>query len=157
MSERFAVARADSLPEGGRLIVDVNGRSIGIFRVRGRLYALLNRCPHEGAELCRGTLVGRLEADRPGEYRHDPSRPLLACPWHGWEFDLATGQSYFDPARTRVRPYPVSVERGEQVAREVDDGCAALAGALRPGPYRVETVPISVEDEYLVVSLRPAR
>jgi 3-phenylpropionate/trans-cinnamate dioxygenase ferredoxin subunit len=142
------------VPEGGRLIVDVDGRSIGVFRVDGRYYALLNRCPHLGAELCRGEVLGLLESDAPGRYRHDPNRKLLACPWHGWEFDLATGQSYFDPERTRVRPYAVAVEAGDVVARDVGDGRAALAGDLTKGPYMAETFPVSVEDDYLVLTLR---
>jgi nitrite reductase/ring-hydroxylating ferredoxin subunit len=110
MSTRYVVAPVSELPDGGRLIVNVAGRSIGVFRVGDDYYALRNRCPHAGGELCRGRVVGRLESERPGDYVHDLSRPLVACPWHGWEFDLATGQSYVDPARLRVRAYPVAVE-----------------------------------------------
>jgi 3-phenylpropionate/trans-cinnamate dioxygenase ferredoxin subunit len=126
------------LDDGGRLIVEVAGRSIGIFRIGRRLYALRNRCPHAGGELCRGRIVARLSSARPGHYVHDRSRPLIVCPWHGWEFDLATGQSQVDPRRVRVRAYDVEALRGEEI------------GA---GPYRAETVQVSVEDEYLVVTL----
>ncbi len=166
MTERVVVARAGDVPEGGRLIVEVHGRSIGIFRLDGRFHALLNRCPHQGAELCRGDLVGLLESDRPGSYRFDPSRRLLVCPWHGWEFDVATGQSYVDPRGTRVRPFPVSVEDGRTVLRGLDESRADVAGAVGhepggddrtgsrvPGPYVAETVPVAVEDDYLVVTL----
>ena len=154
MSRRFAVARVSDLPDGERLIVDLGGRSIGVFNVGGRYYALLNRCPHAGGELCRGELLGLLESDCPGEYRHDPTRKLLACPWHGWEFDLETGRSYFDPVRTRVAPYGVAVEPGDALARRLESGDSRLAGELALGPYTAETFPISVEDEYLVVTLR---
>jgi nitrite reductase/ring-hydroxylating ferredoxin subunit len=122
---RHVVGRAADLGDGERLIVDVAGRSIGIFRVGGRLYGLRNRCPHAGGELCRGRLLGRLSSARPGHYAYDAARPLVACPWHGWEFDLATGQSYVDPGRVRVRAYDV----------------------------RAETIPVSEQDEYLVVTL----
>ena len=135
---RHVVARASELGDGERLIVEVAGRSIGIFRVGDRFYGLRNRCPHAGGELCRGRVVGRLSSDRPGRYVHDRSRPLVACPWHGWEFDLATGQSYIDPGRLRVRPYEVQALQGE---------------ALAAGPYRAETIPVSLDDEYLVVTL----
>jgi nitrite reductase/ring-hydroxylating ferredoxin subunit len=154
VSRRFAVARVSELPDGGRLIVDVGGRSIGVFNVGGRYYALLNRCPHAGGELCRGELLGLLESDFPGEYRHDPNRKLLACPWHGWEFDLETGRSYFDPARTRVAPYTVAVEEGAALAGQLDSGSSRLAGDLAEGPYVAETFPICIEDDYLVVTLR---
>ena len=80
MAERHVIARTADIPEGGRLIVDVKGHSIGIFHLHGKYYALLNRCPHLGAELCRGDVVPLLESERPGGDTHDPSRPFLACP-----------------------------------------------------------------------------
>jgi 3-phenylpropionate/trans-cinnamate dioxygenase ferredoxin subunit len=138
---RHVVARVDELPEGGRLIVTVKGHSIGLFNVDGRLYGLLNRCPHQGAELCRGSVLGQIDSDGPGDYRLDESRPFVVCPWHGWEFDLATGRSYFDPRRTRVRPYPVEVAGG-----------AAVAGR-REGPYVADVVDVSVDDDYVVGAL----
>jgi 3-phenylpropionate/trans-cinnamate dioxygenase ferredoxin subunit len=137
-STKYVVARTGDIPDGERLIVDVHGRSIGVFNVGGRFHALLNRCPHQGAELCRGTVHGALEADAPGRIRYDASRRLLRCPWHGWEFDLSTGQSYFDPARTRVRSYRTEVQSGE----------------LAKGPYTAEVIPVSVEDDYVVLWLR---
>jgi nitrite reductase/ring-hydroxylating ferredoxin subunit len=94
VSERYAIARTADLAEGERLLVDVGGRSIGVFRVDGRYYALLNRCPHAGAELCRGRLVGTLESDAPGRYTYDADRRLIACPWHGWEFDISTRDGF---------------------------------------------------------------
>jgi 3-phenylpropionate/trans-cinnamate dioxygenase ferredoxin subunit len=152
LAEKFVVARTDDIPEGERLIVDVNGRSVGIFHVGSEYYALLNRCPHQGAELCKGDVIHMLESDRPGQYRFDLSRPLIACPWHGWEFELATGQSYFDPARTRVRPYRVVVETGAEVSDEIAAGEAEPSGLVK-GPYTVETLPVSIEDDYVVVTL----
>jgi nitrite reductase/ring-hydroxylating ferredoxin subunit len=141
-ARRYVVAGVDEVPEGGRIIVEAGGHSIGVFRLGGRFYALLNRCPHAGAELCRGKLMGLVESDRPGEYRFDADRPLLVCPWHGWEFDVTTGQSYFDPRRTRARAYNVDVERGEELPPE-----------LTEGPFKAERVPVEVDGEYLVVSM----
>jgi nitrite reductase/ring-hydroxylating ferredoxin subunit len=148
---KYVVARSTDVPEGERIIVDINQRSVGIFNVDGNYYAVLNRCPHQGAELCRGAMVSSFRSERPGQLEVDASRKYLACPWHGWEFDLATGQSYFDPMRTRVRPYPVEVERGELVAQDIEqDGETRLV----KGPHIAETLPISVEDDYLVITLR---
>lgn len=115
---RHVVGRASELGDGERLIVDIGGRSVGVFRFGERLYALRNRCPHAGGELCRGRVVGRLESNGPGRYAHDQSRPLVACPWHGWEFDLETGESFCDPAGMRVRAYEVTVE-DEQIVLTV--------------------------------------
>lgn len=150
---KYVVARTADIPPGERRIVEVNGRSIGIFNDDGRFHALLNRCPHQGAELCRGTLHGTLEADAPGAIRYDASRRLLRCPWHGWEFDIETGRSYFDPARTRVRSYRVAVEDGAQVSEEVDRGDVDGSG-LREGPYAAEVFEVSIEDDYVVLWLR---
>jgi 3-phenylpropionate/trans-cinnamate dioxygenase ferredoxin subunit len=132
------------------MIVDVDGHSIGVFNVEGKLFALLNRCPHQGAALCQGTVTRVLEADQPGAYRYDAERPLLQCPWHSWEFDLRTGQSYFDPARTRVRSYDVDVESGSALA-ESEEG--TQGGGLQPGPYVADTFAVDVEDAYIVVHI----
>jgi 3-phenylpropionate/trans-cinnamate dioxygenase ferredoxin subunit len=140
--KRHVVAKAEDVPEGGRVIVEVAGHSIGIFRLDGNFYALLNRCPHAGAELCQGNIVSSVDSDRPGEYRFDPTRRLLVCPWHGWEFDITNGQSYFDPARTRARAYNVDVESGDELPTEVVKG-----------PFRAELLPIEVDGEYLVIDL----
>jgi nitrite reductase/ring-hydroxylating ferredoxin subunit len=164
---KHVVGRVSDIPDGGRVLVTLQGRSMGVFRVNGRFYAVLNRCPHMGAELCRGSILGHLESEVPGEFLHDPSRHLLRCPWHGWEYDLETGQSYFD---SRIRPVPVAVERGGLVLAEVDDGVTAPvepasngddpkvavglpAPGLVTGPYVAETYPIEVDGEYVVVTL----
>lgn len=141
---RYNVGRAADLPDGDRRLVEIGGRSIGVFNVGGRFFALRNRCPHQGGPLCRGRLFGRLESNRPGEYKYDDDRYLLECPWHGWEFDLATGQSWFDPVRTRVRRYPVALESPESVAESRE---------LSPGPFTAESFPVDVQDDYIVVDL----
>jgi nitrite reductase/ring-hydroxylating ferredoxin subunit len=147
---RYVVARVDDVPVNGHIVVDVNGRSIGIFRVDGEFHGLFNRCPHRGGPMCEGQLVGELNSARPGEYRRDGGRTFLECPWHGWEFDIRTGQSYFDPRRTRLRPYEVQIEHGDAVTAELADEQHSELHML-PGPYLAERVAISVEDDYLVI------
>jgi nitrite reductase/ring-hydroxylating ferredoxin subunit len=143
---QHVVARVGDIPPGGRLIVEVAGREIGIFNVDGRYYALRNRCPHQGGPLCTGLVAGGLEATRPGEYAYDADRKLVRCPWHGWEFDVATGQSWFDPARTRVRSYPVAV------LPSAAEGASTQGGRLK-GPYVAETYPVTVADDDVAVEL----
>jgi nitrite reductase/ring-hydroxylating ferredoxin subunit len=110
---KYVVGREVDLPPGHRLIVDVAGRSIGVFNVRGQLYAVRNRCPHQGGPLCEGGVVGWLDSPGPGVFDYRGDRPILECPWHGWEFELETGQSWFDPEGTRVKRYDVEVETYE--------------------------------------------
>jgi nitrite reductase/ring-hydroxylating ferredoxin subunit len=63
---RYVVAEAGEIPDGGRKIVEVGGRSIGVFYVNGEYFALFNRCPHQAGPLCTGELWGALEAIVPG-------------------------------------------------------------------------------------------
>ena len=108
---RHVVARMSELPPGQRKIVEAEGRSIGVFNVHGRFYALRNSCPHQAAPLCRGAIKGMAMPGKPGEYSWAREGEILRCPWHGWEFDVTTGRSWHDPARTRVRAYETTVER----------------------------------------------
>src|SRR5262245_39775127 len=59
---KYVVATTAEIPPGGRKIVEVAGRSIGIFNAGGEFFALRNRCPHQGGPLCEGGLSGLLEA-----------------------------------------------------------------------------------------------
>ena len=142
--KRYVIARVDEFPPGTRRIVDIDGRSIGVFNVDGTFYALRNSCPHQGAALCSGTVLGSVSSPGPGEYHYDAEHKLLTCPWHNWEFDMATGQSWFDPNKTRVRPYEVLIESGKSI-REGGDGRV-------PGPYVVETLTVTIDDDYVVVT-----
>ena len=90
-------------------------------------FALRNRCPHQGGPLCEGRSSG-FPPPAPGRVRVQPKGEILRCPWHGWEFDVRTGQSWFDPRRTRVKAYPVEVEE-----------------------LQAETYPVEIERERVVV------
>lgn len=134
--ERFVVARTDEIPPGERKLVSVRGRDVVVFNVAGQYFALLDRCPHQGGSLCRGKLVGLVESDGPGRYRYHRPGEIVRCPWHGWEFDLRTGKSRFDPKRTWVKSYPSSAEPGAQVVE---------------GPYVAETFEVKVDRDYVVI------
>jgi nitrite reductase/ring-hydroxylating ferredoxin subunit len=136
------VATTAEIGPGERRIVEIEGRSIGVFNVGGRYFALRNTCPHAGAPLCEGTLSGLVTSGAPGEYGYEREGEILRCPWHGWEFDIATGRSWFDPARPRVRAYEATVEpAGDELSE---------AGYL-PGPYRAERYAVEVQREFVVV------
>jgi 3-phenylpropionate/trans-cinnamate dioxygenase ferredoxin subunit len=135
------------------MIVTVAGRSIGLFNIDGRFYALRNRCPHMGADLCAGRIQHAVDSEGPGDFGLLDDVYVLRCPWHGWEFNLETGESWFDPEGTRVRRYDVGIvsDAGAFVA----DGRAVTAGGDLVPPA-AETYPVSVDDEYLAVDL-PSR
>ncbi len=148
---KYAVATVDEIPPAGRKIVEVAGRSIGIFNVDGEFFALRNSCPHEGGPLCRGVLSGEVTSDMPGEYRYSRAGQILRCPWHGWEFDIRTGQSWFDPSKVRVRSYEVTIEPAPVIAPG-DSGDPPEPG-MEPGPYVAETYEVTVERRQLVVEV----
>lgn len=140
------MARVDEFAANTRRIVRVGGREIGVFRLADeRFFAVRNRCPHQGGPLCVGRVVPLIVADGPGSVEVDAGAPLIVCPWHGWQYDMATGEAYApdDPA---VKSYNVSVEHGSVIRAELgDEGDAAAA------PYVAETFPVYVEEDYVVV------
>jgi len=109
---KHVVAAVDEIPPGGRKIVEVAGRSIGLFNLGGEFFALRNRCPHQGAPLCLGPVAPLVTAPCPGSYVAERAE-VIRCPWHGWEFQLSDGRSWVDPEGTRVRAYPVEVRGGQ--------------------------------------------
>ena len=112
------VGAAADVPPGAMRLVTVNRRQLGILNWNGRYFAIRNSCPHQlgpvaagrvSVKLVAGEAVGRLDVDE--------TTPVIACPWHGWEFDLRSGRSVADP-QYRVAVYPVSVV-GERLMVEV--------------------------------------
>jgi nitrite reductase/ring-hydroxylating ferredoxin subunit len=145
---RVVVAPLRSFGPGERRIVEVGGRSIGVFRVGDRFFGVRNRCPHQGGPLCLGHVLGNAVADTPGDATivRDPLR--IACPWHGWEYDLDTGQSFLAGIAPGVRSYGVGLEPGGSLLEAV----RASPGERIPGPYVAETFEVEVEDEYVVLN-----
>ena len=138
MTTRHVVAKTDEIPAGGSKRITVKGRDIGVFNVKGEYFALLDRCPHQGGPLCRGKIVGLALSPEPGTYQLSRQGEMLKCPWHGWEFDLRTGQSWCDPTTVYVKQYAVAVEPGAEILK---------------GPYVAETFPVTVEDDYVIVEV----
>jgi nitrite reductase/ring-hydroxylating ferredoxin subunit len=138
MGKRHVVATVGEIAPGSSKLVEVAGREIGVFNLGGAFFALLSKCPHEGASLCKGKIVHRVESDEPGRYRMIEGSEMIRCPWHGWQYDIRTGQSWCDPDNIALRRYAVSVERGDAILR---------------GPYVAETIPVSVAENYVVVEI----
>jgi len=108
------VGRLDDLPENEGLTLDIGGRPIGIFKVDSKVYAVKNLCPHKRAPLARGTLEGTmLPTPCAGEYQYGMASQVLRCPWHGWEFDIQTGECLFGVSDSRIKTYPVSIREGD--------------------------------------------
>ena len=92
----ISVARLDDLPAGQPKLVDVNGTRVVLVRVKDDVYACHDTCAHKGGPLSEGKLSGI----------------RLACPWHGWMYDVRTGECVMPGRGNRVATYPVRVDAG---------------------------------------------
>ena len=93
--ERVRVAGGGEVPAGEGRVVEVAGRTLAVFNVEGRYYAIDNVCPHRGGPLGEGDLDGT----------------AVSCPWHAWRFDVTTGANVNNPA-VKVSCYPVTEDAG---------------------------------------------
>ena len=108
-TERAVALPLSDLPPGASAVVEAFCTMVAVFNVEGRIFAVGNNCPHHGGPLCRGRVSGTHLPSRPHEYRYGREGRVLVCPWHGWEFDIESGQALFDPS-VRVKVYEASVE-----------------------------------------------
>jgi 3-phenylpropionate/trans-cinnamate dioxygenase ferredoxin subunit len=119
-SQRVDVGAVDAFLDGQARRVEVEGRGLVVVRRGAGFYALRDICPHQGARLSDGRVMGTtLECPPGAEIVLGREGEILSCPWHGWEFDVCTGRSLFGPEKVRVRAYSVGVESG-RVLVELD-------------------------------------
>jgi nitrite reductase/ring-hydroxylating ferredoxin subunit len=90
------VPEGSALAVGKGMTVQVAGQRIALFNLEGNYHAIDDECPHVGAPLGGGWIDGN----------------RVACPMHGWEFDIKTGKGLTVP-RCAVKSYPTRVENGE--------------------------------------------
>ncbi len=96
VGQLHTVARADDLPPGSALVVQAGETEIAVFRCEDGFYATQAHCLHMGGPLGHGRLEGC----------------VVTCPWHGWQYDVRTGENEFDRA-LQLETYDVVVEDGE--------------------------------------------
>jgi nitrite reductase (NADH) small subunit/3-phenylpropionate/trans-cinnamate dioxygenase ferredoxin subunit len=98
MADFETVADVGDIPEGEGRSYAVNGRTVGVFLVKGEYFAINDSCPHMGASLSAG-------------YVEDGA---VSCPWHAWRFCLKDGTWLDNPkSKTRTDCYQVRVVDGE--------------------------------------------
>lgn len=105
------VANLDQLEEGKPSVLSVKGRTIGLIKMKDKVYAIRNVCPHKGAPVCRGTVGGTMLPSEPSTFIFGMENQVLKCPWHGWEFDLESGASLCG-AKGKLTLYPVTLKEG---------------------------------------------
>ncbi len=95
--EFVAVAAEDELRDGERILFEVDGASIVLFKIAGAYFAIADLCSHDDGPVAEGEIEG-----------HE-----VVCPRHGAHFDLHTGKALTLPAVVDIPAYPVRVEKGE--------------------------------------------
>tara|TARA_Y100000310_G_scaffold281722_1_gene302426 strand:- start:56228 stop:56536 length:309 start_codon:yes stop_codon:yes gene_type:complete len=96
MTDFVTVAKTDEVKEGQGKVVEANGKTVALFNVEGKIYAIDNKCAHKQGPLGEGICEGN----------------VVTCPWHQWKFDVTTGVSPVNP-QAKVATYEVQVERDE--------------------------------------------
>jgi nitrite reductase/ring-hydroxylating ferredoxin subunit len=89
------IAKVDECPPGQAREFVAEGRIVALFYVDGQWHALDGVCPHQGGPLGQGTLEGC----------------IVTCPWHGWQFDVRSGQHQLSSNITQPR-FEARVEDG---------------------------------------------
>ncbi|WP_426137003.1 Rieske (2Fe-2S) protein [Phyllobacterium sp. SL163] len=109
MASKHFACKASEVPSDAAKIVTVCKLSLGLFKLNDGFHALLNVCPHKGAALCEGPLCGTTRQTDKTEFIYERAGELVRCAWHGWEFDIRTGEFLVDRS-VRARSFPVSLE-----------------------------------------------
>lgn len=112
----YRICSEDELRPGEKRAVSIGSRRLLLARTdAGRLCALADVCPHQGARLSEGYLSDEFVAPDGGRPRAVRPKEVIRCPWHNFAYDLLTGRSLLEPERYRVKTYPVEVVDGEIV------------------------------------------
>ena len=92
MPHTIPVATTSEIPPGEGIVVEHGELSIAVFNVEGSYLAIDNTCCHRGGPLGEGDLEGS----------------VVTCPWHGWQYDVVSGECLSSPGEFATR-YAVEV------------------------------------------------
>ena len=82
MPEFVKVAKKSEIPSDTGKHVEVKGKEMALFKIGNKVCAIQHVCPHQGGPLAEGGIEGS----------------VVTCPWHGWQFDVTTGECTFNPS-----------------------------------------------------------
>ena len=97
MTEWKDVIAQEALADGEHVLVDVDGVEVAVFNLGRQYYAIENVCPHDGAEIAGGEIIG----------------DQIVCPRHGARFCLKTGEVKAPPAYENIASFPLRVVDGK--------------------------------------------
>ncbi|GAB3382933.1 Rieske (2Fe-2S) protein [Spongiibacter taiwanensis] len=97
MAEMIDAGKIDDLAPGKIHKVQHGDLVIALVNIGGEFYAVDGVCGHAGGPLCRGEVI--------------EDEKVITCPWHGWEYDLSSGECLMDPSLSQ-KTYAVHVDGG---------------------------------------------
>jgi nitrite reductase/ring-hydroxylating ferredoxin subunit len=93
MANFVRICKTTDIKEGSGKSMEINGKPVAVFNVKGNFYAINDVCGHRGGPLGEGELDGN----------------TVICPWHGWRYDVTTGANELVPDLPTNR-YDVRIE-----------------------------------------------
>jgi len=116
VTDRIRVGDVASIGPDDPELVTVDGTRVAVVSYDDEYYAIENTCLHQCGPVSQGRIKGALSGEwsDPGdrvEESFDESHPAIACPLHGWEYDLRTGEHLGDDDLA-LATYPVVIEDG---------------------------------------------
>jgi nitrite reductase (NADH) small subunit len=109
MTAWVLVCNINDLTELKFKIFEIKNMSIGLIKMNKQVKAILNYCPHAGAEICKGLVRQATIANTEFQIDYDTKKLVISCPWHGWEFDLTDGEPVFDGKCKPLRTFNVKI------------------------------------------------
>lgn len=113
------ITDASDLDNGDRLVTELEGREVGIFKIDGEFYAYTSWCAHQSGPICGGSVGGTWQATYDQESGETDRQwtmdgQAIRCPWHNWEYDLKSGECLSKPG-IRLPEHDVRIEDGELI------------------------------------------
>ena len=105
MGRWLKACSVQAVEEGKSMEVVLEDRIVALYRTGDEFFALDGVCPHQGGPLGRGAVRGR----------------MVTCPWHGWQFDVASGVCRHAPSVVQTS-LPTQIKDGD-VWIELPDVC----------------------------------
>ena len=102
MGQFIKVGDVSEILPGNAKQIDVGGRTIALFNLKGQFYAIDNSCTHVGGSLASGKII---DED-------------VICPLHGARFNIPTGKVLGPPARENISTYNIRID-GDNIEIEV--------------------------------------
>jgi nitrite reductase (NADH) small subunit len=112
----YRAGSVDDFKESGRLVLKCGDAEVGVFLLEGEFYAWHNECAHRGGPVCQGRIMKRVVEPVASDgtvraLQYDARDTHIICPWHGYEYNIRTGE-HPGHAAIKLRKASVTVRDG---------------------------------------------